>query len=356
MLIFAGIAMFVGAFIINNTFSITVAQRTKEMAMLRSIGASRRQVMRAVILEAARRRPGRLGARARSPASAWPPGSRRCSPRWAWTFPSEAHRDPAEHDRRVARRRDRRDARVGDDAGACGRRRWRRSRHCVTSPSTARRRPSGARSSASCSPASVWPPCSAGSAAAVPALVGLGAVVVFVGVSVLGPVLARPVALRGRCADPGHAAGHGRARWPGRTRCATRKRTARTAASLMIGVGARGVHHDLRRLGEDLDWPARWRTTTTARTSSTPVRSTAPRASARTLAATLQTTHGVTTVAEQRVTKAEVDGTLADPFMRLRPAASARCSTSVGSTVTCSSSAPTASPSSRARAASSATP
>jgi putative ABC transport system permease protein len=52
MLVFAGIAMFVGAFIINNTFSITVAQRTREMAMLRAIGASGRQVKRAVLAEA----------------------------------------------------------------------------------------------------------------------------------------------------------------------------------------------------------------------------------------------------------------------------------------------------------------
>ena len=44
--------MFVGAFIIFNTFSITVAQRMREFAMLRTIGASRRQVLRTVLLEA----------------------------------------------------------------------------------------------------------------------------------------------------------------------------------------------------------------------------------------------------------------------------------------------------------------
>ena len=49
---FAGIALFVGAFIIFNTFSITVAQRTREFALLRTIGASRRQVLRSVVLEA----------------------------------------------------------------------------------------------------------------------------------------------------------------------------------------------------------------------------------------------------------------------------------------------------------------
>ncbi len=51
--IFALIALFVGAFIINNTFSIIVSQRTKEMALLRAIGASGRQVRLAVLAEAA---------------------------------------------------------------------------------------------------------------------------------------------------------------------------------------------------------------------------------------------------------------------------------------------------------------
>ncbi len=51
--IFALIAVFVGAFIINNTFSIIVSQRTKEMALLRAVGASGRQVRRAVLAEAA---------------------------------------------------------------------------------------------------------------------------------------------------------------------------------------------------------------------------------------------------------------------------------------------------------------
>jgi putative ABC transport system permease protein len=52
LLVFAGIALFVGAFIIFNTFSITVAQRTREFALLRTMGASRRQVLRFVMLEA----------------------------------------------------------------------------------------------------------------------------------------------------------------------------------------------------------------------------------------------------------------------------------------------------------------
>ena len=52
LLAFAGIALFVGSFIIYNTFGIIVAQRTKELALLRAIGASRRQVLRSVLLEA----------------------------------------------------------------------------------------------------------------------------------------------------------------------------------------------------------------------------------------------------------------------------------------------------------------
>jgi putative ABC transport system permease protein len=52
LLAFAGVAILVGAFIIYNTFSITVAQRTREFAMLRTIGASRRQILASVIGEA----------------------------------------------------------------------------------------------------------------------------------------------------------------------------------------------------------------------------------------------------------------------------------------------------------------
>jgi len=52
LLAFAGATVFAGAFIIFNTFAITVAQRTREFAMLRTIGASRRQVLRSVLLEA----------------------------------------------------------------------------------------------------------------------------------------------------------------------------------------------------------------------------------------------------------------------------------------------------------------
>ena len=69
---FGGIALFVGAFVILNTLSITVAQRSREFATLRTLGASRRQVLRSVVLEGARRRPARLGDRARRSGSASP--------------------------------------------------------------------------------------------------------------------------------------------------------------------------------------------------------------------------------------------------------------------------------------------
>ena len=48
---FAGIALFVGSFVIANTLAITVAQRMRELATLRTLGASRRQVLGSVILE-----------------------------------------------------------------------------------------------------------------------------------------------------------------------------------------------------------------------------------------------------------------------------------------------------------------
>ncbi|MGH2635220.1 MAG: ABC transporter permease [Actinomycetota bacterium] len=51
-LVFAFVALFVGAFIIFNTFAIIVAQRTRELALFRALGASGRQVMTSVVVEA----------------------------------------------------------------------------------------------------------------------------------------------------------------------------------------------------------------------------------------------------------------------------------------------------------------
>ncbi len=52
LLAFGGIALFVGAFVIANSLSITIAQRTRELATLRTLGASRRQVRRSIMVEA----------------------------------------------------------------------------------------------------------------------------------------------------------------------------------------------------------------------------------------------------------------------------------------------------------------
>ncbi|MDG4863675.1 ABC transporter permease [Streptomyces sp. T-3] len=52
LLVFAGIALFVGIFIIANTFTMLIAQRSREIALMRAVGASRRQVVRSVLIEA----------------------------------------------------------------------------------------------------------------------------------------------------------------------------------------------------------------------------------------------------------------------------------------------------------------
>jgi putative ABC transport system permease protein len=52
LLAFAGVALFVGSFVIANSLSITIAQRTREFATVRTIGASRRQILTSILLEA----------------------------------------------------------------------------------------------------------------------------------------------------------------------------------------------------------------------------------------------------------------------------------------------------------------
>jgi putative ABC transport system permease protein len=52
LLAFGGVALFVGSFVIANTLSITIAQRTRELATLRTLGATRRQVQVSVMIEA----------------------------------------------------------------------------------------------------------------------------------------------------------------------------------------------------------------------------------------------------------------------------------------------------------------
>jgi putative ABC transport system permease protein len=52
LLAFAGIALFVGSFVIANSLSITIAQRTREFATIRTLGGSRRQVLGSIVVEA----------------------------------------------------------------------------------------------------------------------------------------------------------------------------------------------------------------------------------------------------------------------------------------------------------------
>ena len=80
LLTFALIALFVGSFIIYNTFSIIVAQRTRELALLRARrGQPGARSLRLGAARGVRRRPRRLGHRRRRAASGWPWASTPCS-------------------------------------------------------------------------------------------------------------------------------------------------------------------------------------------------------------------------------------------------------------------------------------
>ena len=118
LLAFAGISLFVGAFIIFNTFSITVAQRTREFALLRTLGASRRQVLRSVlgeglVLGVARRRSSASGS-----GSSSPPGLRALFKAIGFDLPSTGTVVADAHDRRLARRRHGRHAALVPGPGA----------------------------------------------------------------------------------------------------------------------------------------------------------------------------------------------------------------------------------------------
>ena len=238
LLAFAGISLFVGAFLIFNTFSITVAQRTREFALLRVLGAKRKQVLRSVLGEglvlgvvgsavglvlgiARRRRPeGAVQGLRRRPA-----------------VDQHRHRDP-DH-RGVLARRDDRDADLdaraglpGDPraaAGGAARGPQRRAealalrapvghhldhrRPGAHGPRPVRRR-QGERGAVS--------------------LMGVGAVFTFLGVAFLSPRLVGPIA--GFVGAPferfrgitGRIARENTVRFPGRT--------AVTAGALMVGV------------------------------------------------------------------------------------------------------------------------
>jgi putative ABC transport system permease protein len=303
MLVFAGVAMFVGAFIINNTFSITVAQRTREMAMLRAVGASGRQVTRTVLAEAVA-----VGAIASAAGFAGgfgvatalkallssvgldiPDGApviqvstvvASLATGMLVTFVSAVL--PARRAAKVPPIAALRDVAVERTSGS--------KRRTATGVAVA---------------GGGVGVLLAGLDRAEPAMVGLGAVAVFIGVSVLGPVLARPVArvlgapvaaLRGMT---GSIARQNAVRNP--------KRTARTAASLMIGVAlvgfisifAASVKASLSS-GVEKDFRGTHIVDSGAFDGTFGL---SPQ-----LAAELRTTPGVSTVSERRIASVEVDG------------------------------------------------
>ena len=78
LLVFAGVSVLVGSFVIWNTFNVLVAQRRREVALLRAVGATRRQVLTGVLVEAGGDRAGGRRARAAAGGRAWRPASGPC--------------------------------------------------------------------------------------------------------------------------------------------------------------------------------------------------------------------------------------------------------------------------------------
>jgi putative ABC transport system permease protein len=231
---FGVIAIVVGAFIINNTFSITVAQRTRQMALLRAIGASGRQVKRSVLVDAVV--VGTLASAGGLVAGIGIAGGlRQLMSAFGFDMPDGPMViAPAALIASFA---------VGVIVTVLSA--WLPARRAARiAPIAALREVSLERSAGSARRAVVGSVITAAGVAALLAglrgelvLVGVGAVATFAGVAVLAPVLARPIAkllgvplrLRGLSGELA-------------TRNATRnpKRTARTASSLMIGVALVG--------------------------------------------------------------------------------------------------------------------
>ncbi len=88
LLVFAAISLFVGAFLIVNTFSILVAQRSRELALLRALGASTQTGVRLRRGGGGRARPGRIDPRSRLRAGAGQGAAVRCSRSSVSTWPA----------------------------------------------------------------------------------------------------------------------------------------------------------------------------------------------------------------------------------------------------------------------------
>ena len=233
LLVFAFVALFVGAFIIFNTFSIIVAQRTRELALLRALGASRRQVLTSVVGRGVRRRlvASAVGIVVGIGIAIGLQGAARR--RRASTCPSTATPAPAAHDRRVARRRDARHRRRRRSCPRAAPPGSRRSRRCASRQAPARALAAAGWSSAarrdrgSASPRSLYGLFGTPSNAA--ALVGLGAALTFLGVAILLAADRAPARRRARrCRSP---------HWgPGQAR--PRERDAEPAPDGLDGLGA----------------------------------------------------------------------------------------------------------------------
>lgn len=302
MVTFGVISVLVGAFIINNTFAITVAQRSRELAMLRALGASGRQVRRSVLTEAAV--IGALGSAAGLAVG------RGVSSGLRWLM--EVGGFPPPEGATVVTTRavvislavgvvvtvlsawlpSRRAARIAPIAAL-------REVDIDASAASGRRAVAGAVVVAAGVAALL-----AGLSLGDVAVVGAGALTTVIGVSVLGPVLARPLGraigaplrLRG---VTGELATQNAMRNP--------KRTARTAASLMIGVGLVGfitVFAASAKTSVSGSMEADFTGTHIVQTGST---SNAAGLSP-TLADSLRTTPGVDVVAQARISPAIVDG------------------------------------------------
>lgn len=239
MITFAVVALFVGSFIIFNTFSIIVAQRGRELAVLRAIGASRRQVLSSVLLESLvvgvlssavglaagigvagllRSLIEAVGIEVPASDLVVAPASMVTALVVGVVITVASAVLPARRAARIAPVAAMRESAVDSSAGSTAR---------IASGAVA-----------TAAGAALLAAGLAGVGSAPVALVGAGATVVFLGVAVLGPVLARPVSgvigapiarLRG---VPGTLARQNAARSP--------KRTAATASALMIGVALVG--------------------------------------------------------------------------------------------------------------------
>lgn len=233
-LTFAVVSVFVAAFIINNTFSITVVQRQRQMATLRAIGASARQVERSVLLEAVV-----LGALASGmglgAGLGVATGLRQLMSAFGFDMP----------DGPMVITANAMSVSFAVGVGVTVLSAWLPARRAAgIAPVAALRDASVDRAASSVrrAVAGVAITLLGGAALLVGlgrdiALVGAGALVIFIGVSVLGPMLVHPVAavfgvplrLRG---ISGELAARNATRNP--------QRTARTASSLMIGVALVG--------------------------------------------------------------------------------------------------------------------